>query len=68
MKERFPKVLITIRLDPAIKEAAKSIARKARQTLSRYVEELIRLDLWRKGSLFGRREERSEVDDPRAEP
>ncbi len=48
MKERVEKIVITFRLDPKIKEAAKKIALAAKQTLSRYVEELIRIDLWRK--------------------
>ena len=68
MKERIQKIVITFRLDPALKEAAQRIAREAKQTLSRYIEELIRLDLWRKGSLFKRRKDWAGVDDPRPEP
>jgi predicted HicB family RNase H-like nuclease len=48
MKEPVRKIVFTFRIDPRIKEAAKKAALEARLTLSKYVEELIRLDLWRK--------------------
>jgi predicted HicB family RNase H-like nuclease len=48
MKESVQKIVITFRIDPKIKEAAKKIAQEAKQTLSRYIEQLIRIDLWRK--------------------
>jgi len=51
MKERTQKIVITFRIDPKIKEAAKRCAKEAKQTLSRYVEELIKQDLWKKGML-----------------
>jgi len=45
------KIVFTFRIDPRIKEAAKRAASEARTTLSTYVQNLIRLDLWRKGLL-----------------
>jgi predicted HicB family RNase H-like nuclease len=45
------KIVFTFRIDPRIKEAAKRAAAEARTTLSKYVQNLIRLDLWRKGFL-----------------
>ncbi len=51
MTVKVSKVVFTFRIDPRIKEAAKKAALEARLTLSRYVEDLIRLDLWRKGLL-----------------
>ncbi len=51
MTVKVSKVLFTFRIDPRVKEAAKKAALEARLTLSRYVEDLIRLDLWRKGLL-----------------
>ena len=51
MRERLQKIVITFRIDPKVQEAAKKVARAARQTLSKYVEELIRIDLWRKHML-----------------
>jgi predicted HicB family RNase H-like nuclease len=48
MREKIPKMAFTFRLDPKLREAAKKIALEARQTLSRYIEQLIKLDLWRK--------------------
>jgi predicted HicB family RNase H-like nuclease len=49
MTPRVTKIVFTFRIDPRVKEAAKKAAKEASQTLSRYVENLIRLDLWRKG-------------------
>lgn len=46
---KIRKVIFTFRIDPFIKEAAKRAARDAKTTLSNYLENLIRLDLWRKG-------------------
>jgi predicted HicB family RNase H-like nuclease len=51
MRERLHKVVITFRIDPELKEIAKKVAWASRQTLSKYVEELIRVDLWRKHML-----------------
>jgi predicted HicB family RNase H-like nuclease len=48
MREKVQKIVITFRIDPKLKEAAKKVAREAKRTLSKYVEELIRIDLWRK--------------------
>ena len=45
------KIAITFRIDPNLKQAAKQVAKAAKQTLSRYIEQLIRLDVWRKGLL-----------------
>jgi predicted HicB family RNase H-like nuclease len=51
-QEPEPKTFFALRIDPRIKEAAKKAAKQARLTFSKYVENLIRLDLWRK-RLFG---------------
>lgn len=51
MTPKVPKIVFTFRIDPRVKEAAKKAAKEAKMTLSRYVAELIRLDLWRKGLL-----------------
>jgi len=51
MKGKIQKIILTFRVDPRVKEAAKKAAEKAKLTLSRYIENLIRLDLWRKGLL-----------------
>jgi hypothetical protein len=51
MIPKVPKIVFTFRIDPQVKEAAKKAAKEANMTLSRYVAELIRLDLWRKGLL-----------------
>lgn len=48
MSEKIQKITITFRIDPIIKEAAKRVALEAKQTLSRYIEQLVKLDLWRK--------------------
>jgi predicted HicB family RNase H-like nuclease len=48
MTPRVTKRLFTFRIDPQVKEAAKKAAQEAKVTLSKYVENLIRLDLWRK--------------------
>lgn len=48
MTPRVTKIVFTFRIDPRVKEAAKKAAAEAKLTLSRYVENLIRLDLWRK--------------------
>jgi predicted HicB family RNase H-like nuclease len=48
MRERIQKIAIAFRIDPVIKEAARKCALEAKQTLSRYIEQLIKLDLWRK--------------------
>jgi predicted HicB family RNase H-like nuclease len=45
------KIVFTFRIDPRIKEAAKRAAAEAKTTMSKYVQNLIRLDLWRKGLL-----------------
>ena len=47
MEERSAKIAITFRLDPKLKQVAKA----AKQKFSRYIEQLIRLDFWRKGLL-----------------
>lgn len=49
--DKGPKFVFTFRIDPRIKEAAKRAAAEARTNLSKYVQNLIRLDLWRKGLL-----------------
>lgn len=49
--DKGPKFVFTFRIDPRIKEAAIRAAAEARTTLSKYVQNLIRLDLWRKGLL-----------------
>ena len=51
MTLRVPKIIFTFRVDPRVKEAAKKAAEEAKLTLSRYIENLIRVDLWRKGLL-----------------
>jgi predicted HicB family RNase H-like nuclease len=51
MTPKVAKIVFTFRIDPRVKEAAKKAAQQAKLTLSRYVAELIRLDLWRKGLL-----------------
>lgn len=51
MKEKDRKIVFTFRVDPRIKEAARQAALEAKLTLSKYVEDLVRLDLWRKGLL-----------------
>jgi antitoxin component of RelBE/YafQ-DinJ toxin-antitoxin module len=51
MTTRVPKIVFTFRIDPRVKEAAKRAAKELKLTISRYVENLIRLDLWRKGTL-----------------
>lgn len=48
MTPRVTKRLFTFRIDPYVKEAAKKAAKEAKMTISKYVENLIRLDLWRK--------------------
>ena len=48
MREKVKKIALTFRIDPEIKEVAKRVAREAKQTLSRYIDQLIKLDLWRK--------------------
>jgi len=48
---KVPKIVFTFRIDPHIKEAAKKAALEAKTTLSKYIQNLIRLDLWRKGLL-----------------
>ena len=48
MREKIQKITITFRIDPSLKEAAKRVALGAKQTLSRYIEQLVKLDLWRK--------------------
>ena len=48
MREKIQKITITFRLDPKLKQAAKQVAKAAKQTLSRYIEQLVKLDLWRK--------------------
>jgi predicted HicB family RNase H-like nuclease len=48
MREKVKKIALTFRIDPEIKEGAKRVAREAKQTLSRYIDQLIKLDLWRK--------------------
>ena len=46
--EPEPKTFFAFRIYPRIMEAAKKAAIQAKLTLSRYVQNLIRLDLWRK--------------------
>jgi hypothetical protein len=46
-----PKIVLAFRIDPRLKEAAIKAARELKLTLSKYVQEMIRLDLWRKGLL-----------------
>jgi hypothetical protein len=38
----------TFRIDPVTKAAAVILAHEGKQTLSEYIEQLIKLDLWRK--------------------
>jgi predicted HicB family RNase H-like nuclease len=49
--DKGSKIVFTFRIDPRIKEAARKAASEARTTLSKYVQNLIRMDLWRKGLL-----------------
>ncbi len=49
--EKGPKFVFTFRIDPRIKEAAKKAAAEARTNISKYVENLVRIDLWRRGLL-----------------
>jgi predicted HicB family RNase H-like nuclease len=51
MKEEPKKIVFTFRVNPKLKEAARQAARQAKLTLSKYVEDLVKLDLWRKGLL-----------------
>lgn len=51
MSPRVPKIVLTFRIDPRVKEAAKKAAQQVKSTLSQYIQELIKLDLWRKGLL-----------------
>jgi len=51
VEERSAKIAITFRLDPKLKQVAKQVAKAAKQKFSRYIEQLIRLDFWRKGLL-----------------
>ena len=44
-------MVLTFRIDPRVKEAAKKAAQQLKSTLSQYIQELIKLDLWRKGLL-----------------
>lgn len=46
--DKIQKTLKTFRIDPVIKAAAVILANEAKQTLSQYIEQLIKLDLWRK--------------------
>jgi predicted HicB family RNase H-like nuclease len=48
---KIRKYLFTFRIDPKLKDAAKRAALEAKLTLSRYVEDLVRRDVWRKGLL-----------------
>jgi len=48
MTDRIQKTSKTFRIDPVIKAAAVILAHEAQQTLSQYIEQLIKLDLWRK--------------------
>jgi len=50
-KIRGTKIAFTFRIDPHLKIAAKRAAAEAGKSLSKYVQNLIRLDLWRKGLL-----------------
>jgi hypothetical protein len=52
VEERSEKIAITFRLEPKLKQVAKRVTKAAKQTFSRYIEQLIRLDLWRKGLLM----------------
>lgn len=45
------KKVFTFRIDPHLKEAAARAAREVKLTLSRYIQELIRRDVWAKGLL-----------------
>jgi len=45
------KKVFTFRIDPRLKEAATWAAREVKLTLSRYIQELIRRDVWSKGLL-----------------
>lgn len=47
--ERLLKKVFTFRIDPQLKEAATRAAREVKLTLSRYIQELIRRDVWSKG-------------------
>ncbi|MFZ4388364.1 MAG: hypothetical protein ACOYOI_09430 [Chthoniobacterales bacterium] len=49
--DRPLKKVFTFRIDPQLKEAAKKAAREVKLTVSRYIQELIRRDLWSKGLL-----------------
>lgn len=49
MTPRVNRIVFTFMIDPRVKEAARKAAQEAKLTLSRYVENLIRVDLWRKG-------------------
>ena len=49
--DRSLKKVFTFRIDPQLKEAAKKAAREVKLTVSRYIQELIRRDLWSKGLL-----------------
>ena len=49
--DRTLKKVFTFRIDPQLKEAAKKAAREVKLTVSRYIQELIRRDLWSKGLL-----------------
>lgn len=51
MPLKVPKIVFTFRIDPRVKEAAKKAAAAAKLSVSKYVENLIRLDLWRKGMM-----------------
>jgi predicted HicB family RNase H-like nuclease len=52
MALKVSKIVFTFRIDPHIKEAAKKAASEAKTTVSKYIQNLIRLDLWRKGLLW----------------
>jgi len=45
------KIVLAFRIDPRLKAAAVKAARELKLTLSKYVQEMIKLDLWRKGLL-----------------
>jgi antitoxin component of RelBE/YafQ-DinJ toxin-antitoxin module len=51
VKEKIVKILVNFRIEPALKAAAMKLAKEARFTVSRYIEELVRRDLWSKGLL-----------------
>jgi predicted HicB family RNase H-like nuclease len=51
MTPKVPKIVFTFRIDPRVKEAARKAASEAKLTISKYVENLVRVDLWRKGLL-----------------